>query len=99
MKALGLKYSPGRPSTTGPVKAGFHEGRTGLRVSPSFDGLYESCGVKGRPDCTVSIPLSCHPSISLSTHRRPCMALPCPKGRSYVALMTALWRISNEVRP
>ena len=42
-----------------PVKAGFKDGLTGLRVSPSFDGLNESCGVNGKPECSVSIPLSC----------------------------------------
>ena len=37
--ALGLKYALGPPWITWPVKLGFTDGRTGLRVSPSFDGL------------------------------------------------------------
>src|ERR1700683_4082668 len=50
MNASGLKYSVGPPRITGPLKLGFKDGLTGLRVSPSFDGLYESCGVNGSPD-------------------------------------------------
>ena len=38
-KAAGLKYSFGPPSITGPVNGGFQDGRTGLRLSPSFEGL------------------------------------------------------------
>jgi len=59
MKANGLKYSFGPPRITLPLKFGFHEGRTGLRVSPSFDALYDNCGVNGSPDCSVTMPLTC----------------------------------------
>src|SRR6266853_1663357 len=50
MNAAGLNHFFGFPSTTGPVKEGSRNGRTGLRVSPSFEGLYPSCGVNGNPD-------------------------------------------------
>jgi hypothetical protein len=39
MKASGLKYRFGSPRINLAVKFGFSDGRTGLRVSPSFDGL------------------------------------------------------------
>src|SRR3977135_2319736 len=44
MNAAGLNHSFGFPSTTGPVKEGSRNGRTGLRVSPLFEGLYPRCG-------------------------------------------------------
>src|SRR5713101_1685334 len=49
-KALGSNHCFGFPSTTGPVNEGLRNARTGLRVSPSFEGLYPSCGVNGNPD-------------------------------------------------
>src|ERR1700731_3489127 len=48
--ALGLNHSVGFPRTTGPVKVGLRNGRTGLRVSPLPEGLYPSWGVNGNPD-------------------------------------------------
>lgn len=39
-------------------------GRTGLRVSPSFEGLWDNCGVKGNPDCSVTMPLICQSTSS-----------------------------------
>src|ERR1700722_14568186 len=68
MKACGLNHWAEVPRITEPVKAGFHEGRTGLRESPSFDGLKLSCGVKGKPDCAVTIRLSVHPPINALRH-------------------------------
>src|SRR6266699_2284011 len=50
MNALGSNHRFGVPSNTGPVKARLRNGRTGLRVSPLFEGLYPSCGVNGNPD-------------------------------------------------
>src|SRR5580658_1312969 len=99
MNALGLKYWFVPPWITGPLKFGFQEGRTGLRVSPSLDGLEESCGVKGKPDCTVSIPLSCQFPIRRSTHGCSTALLPRPNGRSYVALMTPACCTSKEALP
>src|ERR1700682_1262237 len=49
-KALGSNHCFGVPRTTGPVNVGFRNGRTGLRVSPLFEGLYPSSGVNGNPD-------------------------------------------------
>jgi hypothetical protein len=37
--AAGLNHSLGLPTITGPLKLGLTNGRTGLRVSPSFEGL------------------------------------------------------------
>src|SRR5208283_5891223 len=67
--ALGLKYWLGPPRVTGPEKAGFQEGRTGLRESPSLDGLKPSCGVKGKPVCAVTTPAICQPPTSVLTSR------------------------------
>jgi len=39
INAVGLNHWLGFPNTSGPVKLGFTNGRTGLRVSPSLDGL------------------------------------------------------------
>ena len=39
LKAAGLNHWFGLPVTTLPVKSVFTNGRTGLRVSPEFDGL------------------------------------------------------------
>src|SRR5581483_1231646 len=73
--AFGLKYSFAPPRITGPVNAVFHDGRTGLRVSPLFDGLKPSCGVKGKPDCREAMLLSDQPFVSRL----------CPHGSSHVA--------------
>src|SRR5260221_6019203 len=99
MNAFGLKFCPGPPWIMEPEKTGFNDGRTGLRESPSFDGLYESCGVNGRPDTSVSIPLSCQFPIAAFHHRLSPEAPLRPNGRSYVALMTAAFRTSKEARP
>ena len=61
MKALGLNHWLGLPSTTGPVNAGFSEGRSGLRVSPSPERLEPICGVIGNPLSRVTMPLNCQP--------------------------------------
>src|SRR6202000_1798915 len=45
MNAAGLKYWFGLPVMTLPVKSGLRKGRTGLRVSPEFDGLSLRWGV------------------------------------------------------
>src|ERR1700730_7104698 len=50
MKAFGSNHWLGFPSTTEPEKLGLRNARTGLRVSPSLEGLYPSCGVNGNPD-------------------------------------------------
>src|SRR5207302_5415191 len=39
VNAAALNHSVGVPRITGPVKLGLTNGRTGLRVSPSFEGL------------------------------------------------------------
>src|SRR5712691_2573220 len=39
VKAAGLNHWFGFPRTTGPVNAGFRNTRTGLSVSPLFEGL------------------------------------------------------------
>src|SRR5579862_6479824 len=71
INALGLNHWFGVPSTTGPVNAGFRNGRTGLRVSPVLDGLYPSCGVNGNPDCTVTMLLTVHPPTRSSIVPEP----------------------------
>src|ERR1700692_2358696 len=48
------------PRITGPVNAGFQLGRTGLRVSPSLEGLKLSCGVQGNPDWLVTMLFELH---------------------------------------
>src|SRR5579871_568599 len=47
--AAGLKYWFGVPGINAPLKSGFQEGRTGLRLSPSPEGLNPRAGVKGKP--------------------------------------------------
>src|SRR5579884_85362 len=88
-KAAGLKYWFGPPRITGPVNAGFHDGRTGLRVSPLLEGLKPSWGVNGNPDWAVTMPLSDQPPS-----RRP-----CPHGTSQMAFTTPRFRTSNGERP
>src|SRR5579863_5686385 len=57
-KAAGLNHWSGFPVTTGPVKAGFIEGRSGFLVSPSPDRLDPIRGVKGKPERNVPMPLN-----------------------------------------
>ena len=45
LNAFGLNHWPGFPSTTGPVNAGFNEGLSGLRVSPSPERFAPITGV------------------------------------------------------
>src|SRR5215472_2923069 len=82
--AFGLKYWLGPPSITLPENAGFHDGRTGLRLSPLFDGLNPSCGVNGNPDWIVSIPVNVQPDASFSRHplARLKNCFPEPTGKS-----------------
>src|ERR1700688_2321440 len=61
MNAFGLNHWVVPPNITGPVKPGFHEGRTGLRVSPSLEGLKLNCGVKGNPDWIVTMLFTVQP--------------------------------------
>src|SRR5260370_36567995 len=97
MNAFGSKYRLGLPGKSFPEKAGFQEGRMGFRLSPSFVGLKPNCGVNGKPDCRVSMPLSVQPPASFCG--RPWAPrrnfLPVPKGSSEVELMTATWRASG----
>src|SRR5579883_30895 len=90
MNAAGLYHSFGLPTITGPEKAGFHDGRIGFRLSPLFVGLYPRLGVNGNPVCSVSIPLSDHPSNAFFLH--PCAFF--ANGSSHVALITATCRTS-----
>src|SRR5271165_2609419 len=53
--AAGLNHCAGVPRIGFPVKLGLENGLTGLRVSPSLDGLYLSCGVNGNPLCRVTM--------------------------------------------
>src|ERR1700682_1675673 len=82
INAAGLKYRLGPPWITWPVKLGFKDGRTGLRVSPSLDGMEDNWGVKGRPDCSVSIPLTCQFPKTFFAQGFLSDALLRPKGRS-----------------
>src|ERR1019366_10072500 len=66
--AFGLNHWVELPSITGSVNAGFQDGRTGLRESPSFDGLKLNCGVKGKPDCKVTMLFNVHPPANASRH-------------------------------
>src|SRR5690349_2703994 len=98
MNAFGSKYLSGPPKITLPVKAGFKDGRIGLRVSPSFVGLNPNCGENGKPDWMVPMPLIVQFATSVFHQELSAAFALCPNGRSYVALMAALWRISNEDR-
>src|SRR5579871_3161402 len=79
----------------GPVKLGFHEGRIGFRLSPLLVGLNPSCGVNGKPDCRLAMPLIVQPCSSFSCQP----FLPRPNGNSYDPLMDARCRTSVVARP
>src|ERR1039458_10595378 len=64
--ALGLNHWFGLPTTTGPLNAGFRDGRSGFRVSPSPERFEPIWGVNGKPLNNVAIPSSCHPPMSAS---------------------------------
>src|SRR5713226_6763289 len=83
-KALGLNHRLGFPVTTGPLKAGFRLGTSGLAVSPDPERFEPTVGVKGNPDCVVRMPFHCHPPISLSRSpvAEPPQSLPLPNGNS-----------------
>src|SRR6266571_206589 len=66
-KALGSNHRLGAPRITGPLKAGFRLGTSGLAVSPDPERFEPTVGVKGNPDCAVRMPFHCHPPISFST--------------------------------
>src|SRR6516162_8367492 len=68
-KAFGSNHRFGLPRITGPVKAGFQFGTSGLSVSPVPEVFAPTCGVKGKPLCAVTMPFHCQPPISFS--RRP----------------------------
>src|SRR5437667_12476567 len=70
-KALGLNHEvltvkSWLPGTTGPVKDGFSEGRSGFLVLPSPERLEPSSGVNGKPVNIVAIPFTCQPPMSFS---------------------------------
>src|SRR5229473_7660271 len=48
-KALGSNHRSGFPTISGPLKAGFQLGTSGLSVSPVPEVLAPTCGVKGKP--------------------------------------------------
>src|SRR5258708_34036060 len=48
-KALGSNHFSGLPRITGPLKAGFQFGTSGLSVSPVPEVFAPTCGVKGKP--------------------------------------------------
>src|SRR5438128_11010231 len=64
-KALGLNHWLGVPRMTGPLKAGFRLGTSGMAVSPDPERFEPTVGVKGNPDCAVRMPFHCHPPTSL----------------------------------
>src|SRR5581483_5150595 len=101
INASGLKYCSGLLSITLPRKSGLTEGRTGLRLSPLFDGLNPSCGVNGRPDCRLTMALVVQPLtiFSFQVDKLFSQGLPCPSGNSYVPLITARWRTSVLAGP
>lgn len=66
MYAFGLNHWFGDPMITGPVKAGFIEGLSGLLPSPFPERLDPSWGVKGNPLSKVTMPFNCQPPASLS---------------------------------
>src|SRR5579871_667687 len=84
MKAFGSNHCVVVPRTTGPAKAGFQDGRTGLRESLSPDGLKLNSGVKGKPDCNVMMLFAVHPPRNpLATPLMPePNCLPWPNGSS-----------------
>src|SRR5579864_8866903 len=49
MKAFGLYHWFGLPRINCPVKAGFHDGRSGFERSPFPETLEDSWGVMGKP--------------------------------------------------
>src|ERR1700730_8664715 len=76
--AFGSNHLSGLPRITGPLKAGFQFGTSGLSVSPVPDVFAPTCGVNGKPLCAVIMPFHCQPPISLSA--RPLAPAPqrCP---------------------
>src|SRR5207253_10485818 len=79
-KALGLNHRLGVPRMTGPLKAGFRLGTSGLAVSPDPERFEPTVGVKGNPDCAVRMPFHCQPPMSLPTSplAEPPQSLPFP---------------------
>src|SRR2546427_13175040 len=66
-KALGLNHWLRVPRMTGPLKAGFRLGTSGLAVSPDPERFEPTFVVKGKPDCVVRKPLHCEPPINRIT--------------------------------
>src|SRR5258706_933626 len=57
------------------------------RLDPELETEVASVGVKGRPPCSVSIPLTCHPpKIAFPIGFEISKRRPLPKGRSYMTL-------------
>src|SRR5262244_3450828 len=59
--AFGSNHCVCIPSTIGPEKDRFTDGRSGFRRFPSADWFEPICGVNGKPLSSVVIPLNCHP--------------------------------------
>ena len=51
------------------MNAGFSDGRSGFRVSPSPERFEPNCGVNGKPLSSVAIPFNCQPPISFPSRR------------------------------
>src|SRR5712691_7626694 len=83
-KALGSNHRSGLPGISGPLKAGFQFGTSGLSVSPVPEVFAPTCGVKGKPLCAVTIPFHCQPPIALSKMPLdpPLQRCPFPNGSS-----------------
>src|ERR1700690_990178 len=68
---------------------------------PAFSRLVAITGVKGAPVEKLSMLFSCHPPTAVC--KRPCALvktfLPCPNGKLYDQLNTAVWRTSKSELP
>src|SRR2546423_15547000 len=70
-------------------------GRAALSSDPSLSGSPLTKTLKGTPELSVTMLLSCQPL--LSSPSKP--FFPFPKGRSDVALAAKLWRMAELGRP
>ncbi len=66
-KAAGFNHWFGFPVTTGPLKDGLIEGRSGFLVSPSPERFDPTSGVKGKPDRNVPMAFTCQPETNLAS--------------------------------
>src|ERR1700686_3830223 len=84
MNAFGLNHWVVPPNITGPVKPGFHEGRTGLRVARWLEGMEPNCGGKGNRAWSVAVQFTVQPPTKpfSNTFIPFNRCLPFPLGRS-----------------